>query len=120
MVEKVLDVSSQSITTSLRIAEKNVLAHQGLFSESGLVENIAQTAAALSGCMARLNNEKVKLGFIGSVKNLVVHSLPQVGSQIETTVVVTDKVMNVDIIKGVVVQDGKTVAECEMKIFLED
>ncbi|MFT3739410.1 MAG: hypothetical protein QM786_11680 [Breznakibacter sp.] len=120
MVGQILEVGDQSITTSLIVSGENVLVHDGFFQESGLVENIAQTAAALSGYVARLNSEKVKLGFIGAIKNLVVHALPEVGTRIETTVEIMDKILNVDIIRGTVRQGKEIMAECEMKIFLEE
>ncbi|MDI9539247.1 MAG: hypothetical protein QM223_07595 [Bacteroidota bacterium] len=42
------------------------------------------------------------------------------GCEINTTVELIGKVMNVDLIRGVVRHEGKLIAECEMRIFLEE
>lgn len=120
MVDKMIACDNNHITTQLTIREENLFSFQGHFQESGLIENIAQTAAALSGYQAKLNDKNVKLGFIGSVRNLEIISLPAVGSQIETSVEVTGQVMNVDMIKGEIRQNNQVIAQCEMRIFLEN
>jgi|SRR5690554_4446052 len=120
MVDKILSCENNRITTQLTLKEENIFSFKGSFQESGLIENIAQTAAALSGYQAKKNNEKVKLGFIGSVKNLEISSLPAVGSMIETSVEVIGQVMNVDMIKGEIRQNNQILAQCEMRIFLEN
>lgn len=120
MVCKILSCESNRITTRFTISEENVFSYNGNFQESGLIENIAQTAAALSGYQAKLNNEKVKLGFIGSIRNLDIFSLPEVGSEIETSVEVIGQVMNVDMIKGEIRLNNEVIAQCEMRIFLEN
>lgn len=120
MVGKILSCESNRITTRFTISEENVFSYNGNFQESGLIENIAQTAAALSGYQAKLNNEKVKLGFIGSIRNLDIFSLPGVGSEIETSVEVIGQVMNVDMIKGEIRLNNEVIAQCEMRIFLEN
>lgn len=120
MVDKIVACKENFITTQLTIKESNVFSFNGSLNESGLVENIAQTAAALSGYQAYINNEKVKLGFIGSIKNLELFTLPAVETTIITSVEVVGKVMNVDMIKGEIRQNNQLIAQCEMRIFLEN
>ncbi|MBN1926983.1 MAG: hypothetical protein JW798_14215 [Prolixibacteraceae bacterium] len=120
MVGKLLRATEKSVTTALEISATNIFCQNGYFQECGLIENIAQTAAALNGYAALLKSTKVKLGYIGAVKNLVIHTLPAVNSVIETTVSLGNQVLNVDIIKGVIRQNNSVVAECEMKIFVDE
>ncbi len=120
MVGKLLRATEKSVTTALEISATNIFCQNGYFQECGLIENIAQTAAALNGYAALLKSAKVKLGYIGAVKNLVIHTLPAVNSVIETTVSLENQVLNVDIIKGVIRQNNSVVAECEMKIFVDE
>jgi 3-hydroxymyristoyl/3-hydroxydecanoyl-(acyl carrier protein) dehydratase len=120
MVGKLLSATENSVTTALEISATNIFCQNGYFQECGLIENIAQTAAALNGYAALLQNDKVKLGYIGAVKNLVIHALPAVNSVIETTVSLENRVLNVDIIKGIIRQNNSVIAECEMKIFVEE
>ncbi len=120
MLSNLLKFTDNSATTCLNITDDNIFCNNGVFQESGLIENIAQTAAAMNGYAALMKKEKVKLGFIGAVKNLNIYKLPEVNSTIKTTVSIQNKVMNVDIIKGVVMQEDSVIAECEMKIFLDE
>lgn len=120
MVGEVVEVAGKGIVTSTLIGADNLLVHEGRFTAYGLLENIAQSAAALSGYEAMSRQAPVRRGFIGAVKNFKVGALPLVGSRIETHVAVVDKVFNVDIIRGEVLQNGQSLAECEMKIFLEE
>ena len=48
-----------------------------IFKEPGLVENIAQTAAARAGYISHTENKPVLVGYIGAVNNLQVFSLPK-------------------------------------------
>lgn len=120
MVGKLLHVGTDSITTTFDVSEHNIFVDNGVFQECGLIENIAQSVAAMNGYFCKINNEKIKLGYIGAVKNLMIYKLPKVNSSIETTVTIVNKVMNVDIIKGVITQENFVIAECEMKIFLDE
>ena len=120
MVGEIVEVQEEEILTQFFISEDNLLVENGFLSESGIIENIAQTAAAFSGVKAKMNNENVKVGFIGSVRNLQIDSLPKVDSTIQTSVKLVGKVMNVDMIEGKITQDGNIVAQCEMRIFLEE
>ncbi|HMJ46203.1 MAG TPA: hypothetical protein VK498_02685, partial [Ferruginibacter sp.] len=49
MVDKILSSGESSTRTSFIIHEKNIFVENGKFREPGLVENIAQTAAAGAG-----------------------------------------------------------------------
>lgn len=120
MISELCSATELEALTKLHISDKNIFCKDGVFQESGLVENIAQTAAALSGYNAHKNNATVKKGFIGSVSNLTINKLPIVGQTIETTVIIETEVMNVHIIKGSVKLEDEIIAECNMKIFIEE
>ena len=49
MVDKLLSATETTAHTSFEIKAGNILLNNGFFSEAGLVENIAQTAAAHAG-----------------------------------------------------------------------
>ncbi len=120
MLSNLLKFTDNSATTCLNIKDDNIFCINGLFHECGLIENIAQTAAAMNGYKALKNNEEVKKGYIGAIKNLNIYKIPDVNTQIQTTVKLTNRVMNVDIIQGTIMQKNNKIAECEMKIFLEE
>jgi 3-hydroxyacyl-[acyl-carrier-protein] dehydratase len=116
-VSKLIKVEEGCAVSLLNIDKNTIFTENGYFQEPGLIENIAQTAAAMNGYFALLKNEKVKLGYIGSVKNLKINQLPKVDSSVQTTVKLEHSVMNVDIIKGIINQNNDIIAECEMRVF---
>ena len=64
----------------------------GKFTEAGLMENIAQTAAAGAGYVMLQSDEEVAIGYIGAVKNLEVVALPNVGDIINTSVSIINNI----------------------------
>lgn len=120
MVSELISATATEGFTRLCIKETNIFCDNGRLQEPGLIENIAQSAAAMSGYNAVMNNESVKKGFIGSVNDLKIHALPAVGDCIDTHISIENLVMNVQIIKGTVKLNDDIIAECNMKIFLEE
>ena len=118
MLDNLVDVQDNSATSSFKILEDNLFIKDGRFQESGLIENMAQTAAAMSGYKNKLSGKDAEIGFLGAIKNLLVYKLPEVNTSLITEVTLENQVMNVDLIKGLIRQGDKLVAECEMKVFL--
>lgn len=91
----------------------------GCFAEAGLVENMAQTAAAGTGFKAAAVNEAPPVGFIGQIKNLAIFRLPAVGDTIETTITQQNQVMNAILALGEIRLNQELIARAEYKIFLQ-
>jgi len=119
MIDKLIYCDHEKIISGLKIEPGNIFFTDDFFSESGLVENIAQTAAAGVGYVCKMENKNVSVGFIASIKDLKIFKLPEVGDEIVTEVMVTNQVMQVSIIKGTVTCNGTILAECEMRIFVK-
>jgi 3-hydroxyacyl-[acyl-carrier-protein] dehydratase len=120
MVDTLIEADHEKATSSFQIAPDNIFVEDGKFSEPGLVENIAQTAAAMVGYQCALRNVPVPVGFIAAVKNLKINFIPEAVSTIQTHVTVTNTVMNVSIIEGRVEQSGTLLCTCEMKILIQN
>ncbi len=123
MISKLLSVDEKTCISSLMISEDNIFCNDSIFCESGLIENIAQTAAARFGYLAIHANEnegEVKIGFIGGIKNLLIHDLPNSGTEINTQITIEHEVMGASIISAKVYTDDKVFAEGELKIFLKN
>ena len=118
MIDQLTYSDDTSSRSSFLIKQENIFVSNGKFREAGLVENIAQTAAARAGHESQSKNEPVKVGYIGAVKNLEIFSLPNVNDEIETEVAIENQVFDVTIITGKVKCNGKLLAQCEMKIFI--
>ena len=119
MIDQLLHSDEMVTRSSFRVTPGNVFTINGRFAEAGLMENMAQTAAARAGYMAGLENKPVKIGYIGSVKNLEIFGLPEINDDIQTEIKIEDQVFNVSMISGRVWCNGKLIAQCEMKIFME-
>jgi len=117
MVDKLLSSDENSTQTVFRVNEENVLVMEGELSEAGLMENIAQTAAARAGYMAMMENKPVAVGYIGSVKNLEIFDLPKINDELVTEVKIENHVFDVTVISGTVRRNDIVMAQCEMNIF---
>lgn len=117
MVDELLHYDPILSNTRFLIKESNILVENGFLSESGITENMAQSCAARIGYVNKvINQSEVKIGFIGGVKNLVIHRLPLVGNFIYTDIEVVGEVMSMTLVKAVVKELDDIIAECEMKI----
>lgn len=106
--------------TTFTIQEENIFVQNGFLQEPGLVENIAQTAAARMGYLCKAENKPVPVGFIGAVQQLSITGLPAVQQQITTEIIIKNQVFDVTIITGKVSCGDQLLASCEMKIFISN
>ncbi len=118
MVDTLLQSDEQLIKTSLDIRADNVLVSKGLFSEGGLIENMAQSAAAGTGYFFTSQGKSVPVGYIGAVKNIAIERLPLVGMQIETEIRTLYQVGNANIVSGKIFSGKELIASCELTIFV--
>lgn len=118
MIDKLLYSDEKSTCSGFVIPSDNLFVENGVFGVPGLVENIAQTAAARVGYIARQENVPVPIGYIGAIKNLEIFNLPEVNDELETEITIENQVFDVTIISGRVKCKKLILAQCEMKIFI--
>ncbi|MCL2246566.1 MAG: pseudouridylate synthase [Lentimicrobiaceae bacterium] len=107
--------------TRMKVQEGNIFVENDTFTESGIIENIAQTCAARMGYINKyLHADKVKIGFIGSIKDLIINELPKIDNELKTTIEVLSEVFAITLVKAKVEVGDKLIATCEMKISLTD
>lgn len=92
MVDRLLHCDPVVTQTELTVREDNIMVDDGLMSACGLIENIAQTCAARMGYINLSNGKEVRVGVIGALRDMEIHSLPKVGDKIETRIEVSDEV----------------------------
>ena len=119
MIDKLLFSDKQKTVSGLTINSECIFCENGFLSENGMVENIAQTAAAGVGYVCKNENIPVPIGFIAAIKDLKIHHLPSVESELKTEVSIQNQIMDVTIVIGKVWCDEKLFAECEMRIFIK-
>ena len=119
MLHGLVSCGEKTTESVLKVEAGNIFLERGHLAAPGLVENIAQTAAARVGYICQKENIPVPIGYIGVVKNLEVFFLPELGSEIQTEVTITHQVFDVTVIQGTITNKGKIAAKCEMKIFIQ-
>ncbi len=120
MVDALIYYSTLKAISELNIADTNIFVEDGYFSETGLIEHMAQTAAVHTGYKFYLEQLPVKEGFIGSVKSLNIVNLPKINDRITTEVHVTYEVANMTIVKLITSLGVKIIAEAEMNTVLNE
>ena len=120
MVDFFAPASETEGDTALTVSEDNIFCSGGVLREPGLIEHIAQSAAAYAGYGTWIKNEPPKLGFIGEVKKLSIAGLPKVGETLRTHYKVLGSADGVTLISAETKAGGETVASGRMKIFIKE
>ncbi len=119
MIDTFFGVEESVSISGLTIKEDNIFCEAGELNECGIIEHIAQSAAMRVGYLFKESGKDIPLGFIGSVNKFRAHCSPKVGEVIRTEIAVEQEVMNITLISAAVKIDDKLVAECKMKIYLQ-
>ena len=122
MVGRLMHYDDTLTVTSTEIKPDNIFVDaDSLFSESGIVENIAQTCASRIGYINKYILMKgIQIGFIGAVRNLRIHSLPAVGQTIITSIEKVEEVFGMTLVNAVVKCDDRIIADGSMKIAVNE
>ena len=118
-VDAFCGIGESGAVCELTVRADNLLVEGGALSEAGVLEHMAQSAAARNGYLAVSRGEKPRLGFIGSVDNASFRRPPRIGERITTTVEVLETVMDIILIAVTSRVDGEPIAECRTKLFTE-
>lgn len=116
MIDRLVQAGDNSAIGELRVNSSNVLADNGYLREPGLVEFMAQTAAAYTGYRKIKKNEAVTEGYIGSVKNLEISALPPVGSLIKAEINIDNEIVGYTLVSAKVRLNDTVIASCELRI----
>ena len=92
MVDRLVHCDPVVTVTELTVREDNILVDGGRLSACGLIENVAQTCAARTGYINISSGKEVRIGVIGALRDIEIHSLPITGSTITTCIEVSDEV----------------------------
>jgi predicted hotdog family 3-hydroxylacyl-ACP dehydratase len=116
LVDRWLGSAGPTARTGFRVTADNPLTANGRFGVAGLVENMAQSAAAGAGYAAHAAGGEVRSGAIVSVNNLEIARLPELGEELFTEITVTARVADIVVISGRITCGQSVIATGEMKI----
>lgn len=119
MVDKLFGVGEEHSFTGLTVSTENIFCEEGVLQEAGIIEHIAQSAAARVGYIYLQRGKPVPLGFIGSVDKLTISHLPETGNELYTVITVLQELFDITLISARVTTGDTLVAECKMKIFIK-
>lgn len=120
LVHSIYECSEQGGKTGFHVEGDHFFVRDGQLSEAGIIENLAQSCAAHAGYICSLRDLPPKVGFIANIKDLKILSLPPVNSELITEIILKAYVMNVTLVVATSSYNGQPVAECEMKIFIQE
>ena len=120
MIHRLMEQEETYTVCEYDVEEGELFVENGSLKPAGLVENIAQTAAGRMGYHYMLKNEKPPVGFIGAVSKLEIHDRPKLGEVVRTKVTVKSEVFNITLIVGESFVGDRKLANCEMKIVINE
>ena len=103
MVDSFFGIEENHSYSGLTVTADNIFCETRKLQEAGIIEHIAQSAAA----------------FIGSVDKLKIYDLPKIGMKLFTEITVVQEVFDITLISAQVKVEDKLIAECRMKIFIK-
>ncbi len=120
MIDQLISQEEKQSVTEFQIQPDGLFVRDGKLTEGGIIENIAQTAAAGAGYHYRKQGEVPPLGFIGAVSKVEVLRNPSVGETLRTVVEIKHEVFTVTLVQGTSFVGEEKIAGCEMKIVIDD
>lgn len=118
MVDSYLFEDALNCRSELTIVEDNLfLDESGCMAAEGVLEHIAQTAAAHIGHLRKQAGEEVTLGYIGDIKRCsVIGPMPAAGATLCTRLSVTSQVGNITLVSAETSVDNSPILSCRMKL----
>jgi predicted hotdog family 3-hydroxylacyl-ACP dehydratase len=120
MIDKLLHSDQKSTRSGLTVRKENIFVENGRLSEPGLLENIAQTAAAGMGAQSIMDSQPAPVGYIGAIQNVEIFELPALNEEIKTEISIKNQIFNVAVIEGTIQCQDRLIARCDMKIFISN
>lgn len=129
MVDLILDITPDFVETTFLIKEDNLFVNNNIFSETGLIENTAQTCSSIVGKgyffdTNGVENKDIRvIGFISAIKKLKIHSLPKSGNTIITKASLISKFSGDDYTLCTIdcksFLETQLLLECEINLFIQ-
>ncbi len=112
------DAASAEATKTFREGEYGV--GGGRVEDSLLVECVAQTVAAMQGYAHKQQGGRPSQGMLVGIDDFSVHAAASAGVPLTIEVSITHTVGQFRIVSGSVTQQGKLVAQGQVKVFLQE
>ena len=118
MVDELLTYTEENLKSRFRVTSNNIFVEDNYFVESGIIEHMAQSVALHTGYQFFLKNKPAPMGYIGSIKNVMINRLPKTGESLETIVDIIQEFMGVTMVNIEVFCKDEIIAKSQMKTVL--
>lgn len=120
MVDTLYEADDMSGKTGLTISSDNIFCRDSYMQEPGLIEHIAQSAAAFAGYKTFKAGLPPKLGFIGEIKKCKISTLPKAGETLVTNLKVLGEAIGITLVSAETSVGDSVIVSCQMKIFIQE
>lgn len=120
LVDRFEGIDAEGVsTTGYTVVPAGLFVAGGRMSECGIIEHMAQSAAARIGWCCRAEGRPVPMGFIGAVSRLELHDLPRTGVHLRTRLRIVQEIGPLSLAEVRTEADGRPLAEGNLKIYLQ-
>ena len=121
MVDTLVSFNETEVVSKYTIEESNIFYNGAVFTESGVIENMAQTVALHTGYDFFRKGEKAPTGYIGSVKKVTIDTLPRLNEVVTTKATILQEFMGVTMVSIKVFNAAQEeIASSEMKTVIAE
>lgn len=118
MVDELLTYTEDNLKSQFTVKSNNIFVENNYFLESGIIEHMAQSVALHTGYQFFLKNQPAPMGYIGSIKNVIINRLPKTGESLETIVEIIQEFMGVTMVNIETYCKDEIIAKSQMKTVL--
>lgn len=119
LIDTVLSYTEQSIVCSYEVVQNSLFVIDSIFSESGIIEHMAQTVAVHTGYSGYLNQHPTREGYIGAIKSVKVMRLPKLGQVLTSEATILYSAMEMTLVAITSIVNEVPVARAEMSTILK-
>ncbi len=119
MVDAFYGIDNALSESGLTVSPDNIFVENGLLTEGGLIEHVAQSGALRIGYEHITKGELVPLGFLGAISDLSILRLPLVNTSLRTKLIVENDVFGITLFRAEVIDNNEVIMTCKMKVALE-
>lgn len=115
MVSSLESYDDKGLVSTFVVLEGNIFVNGTTLAETGLLEHMAQSVALHTGYSYFLKGENAPMGYIGSMQNVEIHDLPEIGETVFSTITILQEFMGVTLVEIETKLEDKIIACARMK-----
>ncbi len=120
MVDEHISTDEKKTYTKFLVMLDSMFCEDGVLSEAGILENMAQSAAARLGFSYQMKGGTPPIGIIASLQEIQINNYPKIGDELITEITFTDEIMGITLVDCKVFCNNNEYAFCKMKILLRE